>query len=214
MSTPDIQAAPDQSPFPPIADYGFLSDCEASALVASNGNVEWMCLPRMDSPSVFGALLDRDAGRFRLGPDGIDVPVARRYLPGSMVLETTWGSDTGWIVVRDVLLIGPWHNQEARSRTHRRTPTDYDAEHVLLRTVRCVTGEVQVTLDCEPLFDYGRLPATWTYKGDGYHQGVARRDDVDLELTLTTDMRLGFEGPRALARTLLKEGEKRFCALS
>ncbi len=214
MSTPDIQAAPDQSPFPPIADYGFLSDCEASALVASNGNVEWMCLPRMDSPSVFGALLDRDAGRFRLGPDGIDVPVARRYLPGSMVLETTWGSDTGWIVVRDVLLIGPWHNQEARSRTHRRTPTDYDAEHVLLRTVRCVTGEVQVTLDCEPLFDYGRQPATWTYKGDGYHQGVARCDDMDLELTLTTDMRLGFEGPRALARTLLKEGDKRFCALS
>ncbi|HKA95008.1 MAG TPA: trehalase-like domain-containing protein, partial [Streptosporangiaceae bacterium] len=56
------------SPFPPIADYGFLSDCEVSALVAPTGNVEWMCLPRMDGPSVFAAMLDRGAGWFRLGP--------------------------------------------------------------------------------------------------------------------------------------------------
>jgi GH15 family glucan-1,4-alpha-glucosidase len=56
------------SPFPPIAEYGFLSDCEVSALVAASGNVEWMCLPRMDSPSIFAAILDRAAGRFRLGP--------------------------------------------------------------------------------------------------------------------------------------------------
>jgi GH15 family glucan-1,4-alpha-glucosidase len=54
------------SPFPPIADYGFLSDCEVSALVAPSGSVEWMCLPRMDGPSIFAALLDRDAGSFRL----------------------------------------------------------------------------------------------------------------------------------------------------
>src|ERR1700730_9183550 len=98
---------PDVSPFPPIADYGFLSDCEVTALVASSGNVEWMCLPRMDSPSVFGALLDRAAGGFRFGPADISVPTARRYLPGTMVLETSWGTnDDGWIIVRDVLLIG------------------------------------------------------------------------------------------------------------
>ncbi len=56
------------SAFPPIGDYGFLSDCETTALVAPNGNVEWLCLPRMDSPSVFAAMLDRDAGGFRVGP--------------------------------------------------------------------------------------------------------------------------------------------------
>ncbi len=202
------------SPFPPIASYGFLSDCEVTALVAPSGNVEWMCLPRMDSPGVFGAILDRDAGGFRLGPADVTVPAARRYLPGTMVLETSWGTTTGWIIVRDVLLIGPWHHMDDLSHTHRRAPTDYDADHVLLRTVRCVNGEVQVTLDCEPTFDYGRKPAQWSYTDRGYHQGLARADGVELQLQLTTDMRVGFEGSRAMARTLLKDGESRFCALS
>ena len=75
--------------FPLIGDYGFLSDCETTALVAPSGSVEWLCLPRMDSPSVFGSILDRDAGRFRVCPTGVDVPSARRYLPGTMVLETS-----------------------------------------------------------------------------------------------------------------------------
>src|ERR687888_2102266 len=84
------------SPFPPIADYGFLSDCEVAALVAPSGNVEWLCLPRMDSPSVFGSILDRDAGGFRLGPADVTVPAGRRYLPGTNVLETTWMTRMGW----------------------------------------------------------------------------------------------------------------------
>ena len=148
------------SPFPPIADYAFLSDCETTALVAPSGNVEWLCLPRMDSPSVFGAMLDRDAGGFRLGPADVDVP-GRPALPA----RARWCSRRagaprrGWIIVRDVLLIGPWHHDDERSDTHRRAPTDYDAEHVLLRTVRCVNGEVQLALDCEPAFDYGRAAA-------------------------------------------------------
>jgi GH15 family glucan-1,4-alpha-glucosidase len=203
-----------QSPFPPIASYGFLSDCEVNCLVAPSGNVEWLCLPRMDSPSVFGAILDRDAGGFRLGPADLMVPAARRYLPGTMVLETSWGTPTGWIIVRDALLVGPWHHETELSHSHRRAPTDYDADHVLLRTVRCVNGSVQVTLDCVPVFDYGRCQAAWSYTDRGYHQGVARAGGVDLELTLTTDMRIGFEGGRATARTLMKEGEQHFCALS
>ena len=203
-----------RSPFPPIGDYGFLSDCETVALVAPSGNVEWLCLPRLDSPSVFGAVLDRDAGDFRFGPYDLNVPAARRYLPGTMVLETSWGTPGGWIIVRDLLLMGPWHHEDERSKTHRRAPTDYDADHVLLRTVRCVNGEVQVVLDCEPMFDYGRRPAEWVYSGEAYEQAVARIPGHDLELTLTTDLRIGIEGGRATARTLLKEGERRFCALS
>jgi GH15 family glucan-1,4-alpha-glucosidase len=202
------------SAFPPIAEYAFLSDCEVTALVAPSGNVEWLCLPRMDGPSVFGAILDRDAGGFRFGPADVHVPAARRYLPGTMVLETSWGTATGWVIVRDVLLIGPWHHDRQRSDTHRRAPTDYDADHVLLRTVRCVNGEMQLTLECEPVFDYGRQVGRWEYSGEGYRQLRSRAEGSDVVLTLTSDMNLGFEGPRAIARTLIKEGESRFVALS
>ena len=87
------------STFPPIAEYGFLSNCEQSCLVAPNGAVEWLCLPRPDSPSVFGALLDRAAGAFRIGPSNTQVPQHRRYVPGTMVLETTWQTPTGWMTV-------------------------------------------------------------------------------------------------------------------
>jgi alpha,alpha-trehalase len=206
------------SPFPPIAEYGFLSDCEVTALVAPSGNVEWLCLPRMDSPSVFGAILDRDAGGFRFGPADVTVPAARRYLPGTMVLETSWGTPHGWVIVRDVLLIGPWHHESERAASHRRAPTDYDADHVLLRMVRCVNGEMQLVLDCEPVFDYGRTPGQWEYRGSGYREVDCRAEGSDIgndvALTLTSDMNIGFEGPRAIARSLIKEGETRFCALS
>ncbi len=69
------------SPYPPIADYAFMSDCEVTALVAPSGSVEWMCLPTMDGPSIFGAMLDRDAGWFRFGPDDVTVPSDRRNFP-------------------------------------------------------------------------------------------------------------------------------------
>jgi alpha,alpha-trehalase len=211
-------AAPDVplggSPFPPIADYGFLSDCETVALVAPGGNVEWMCLPRVDSPSVFGAMLDRSAGAFRIGPSGIAVPTSRRYLPGTMVLETSWATGAGWVIVRDVLLIGNWHHEDERSHTHRRAPTDYDADHVLLRTVRCVNGEVEIALECEPVFDYGRQPATWEYTGSGYHEATATAEGCEVELKLTTDLRIGIEGSRTTARHRMKEGEQIYCTLS
>ena len=115
--------------------------------------MEWMCLPRMDGPSMFAAVLDRDAGWFRLGPAEVTVPAARRYLPGTMVLETTWDTPTGWAVVRDLLLVGPWRHQGSRSSSHRRVPTDHDAERVLLRTVRCLSGSIDFVLECEPAFD-------------------------------------------------------------
>jgi alpha,alpha-trehalase len=201
-----------RSPFPGIADYGFLSDCETTALVAPSGSVEWMCLPRMDSPSVFGSILDRDGGMFQLGPAGVYVPTARRYLPGTMILETSWGTRGGWIIVRDLLLMGPWHHTEDRSNTHRRAPTDYDADHVLLRTVRCVNGEVQLSLVCEPVFDYGRIRGRWEYDGAAYHEAVVESGDIALRLS--TDLNLGIEGPRVTARHLMKEGEQVFCALS
>jgi GH15 family glucan-1,4-alpha-glucosidase len=204
----------EQSRAVPIGDYGFLSDGEVSALVAPAGSVDWMCVPRFDAPSVFGSLLGKRAGSFRVAPLDARVPADRRYLPGTMILETSWGTATGWMIVRDVLLIGPWHHQSDRSATYRRTPTDYEAEHVLLRTVRCVSGEVQTIVDCEPVLNYGSVPVHWEYTGDSYHQGRATATDSRVTLTLTTDMLLGFEGGQASARTLLKAGDTRFAALS
>jgi alpha,alpha-trehalase len=104
-----------RSAFPPIGDYAFISDCQVTALIAPSGNVEWMCLPRMDSPSVFGSILDRGAGGFRLGPADMMVPTARRYLPGTMIVETSWGTPGGWVIVRDALLMGPWHHEDERA---------------------------------------------------------------------------------------------------
>src|SRR5881398_558367 len=74
-AAPQSAAAP--SPFPPIADYAFLSNCHTGALVAPDGAVDWLCVPRFDSPSIFCTLLDREAGSFRLGPYGINVPTTR-----------------------------------------------------------------------------------------------------------------------------------------
>jgi GH15 family glucan-1,4-alpha-glucosidase len=207
-------AALEYSHFPAIEDYAFLSDCDTTALVAPDGGVEWLCLPRMDSPSVFGSLLDRDAGRFRVNPSGVSVPAARRYIPGTLVTETSWWAPGGWLVVTDALLMGPWHHESRRSPTHHRAPTDYEASHVLLRVIRCVNGKVQVNMDCIPVFDYGRSPAGWAYGDGGYHEAVARAEGNDLRLRLTTDLNVGFEGTAATARTLLKEGQSRFVALS
>ncbi|MDQ1741742.1 MAG: alpha,alpha-trehalase, partial [Pseudonocardiales bacterium] len=178
------------------------------------GSVDWMCLPRLDSASVFGAILGRHAGAFRIAPADVTVPAARRYLPGTMILETSWGTATGWIIVRDVLVIGPWRHDSEVAPDYRRTPTDYDAERVLLRTIRCVSGEVQTVMECEPVLDYGRKPVRWQHTEKGYHQAFARAEGSDVELRLTTDLRLGFEGGQATARTLLKEGDVRYVALS
>ncbi len=202
------------SPYPPIADYGFLSDCEVSALIAPGGSVEWMCLPRLDDPSVFGAMLDRDAGWFKFGPADMSVPADRRYLAGTMVLETVWDCGEGWLIVRDCLLMGPWRHQHPQRAGHRRPPTDYDAEHTLLRTVRCTNGAVQLVMDCHPAFDYGRRREQWNYTDRGFNQVTVRTAGLDTELTLTSDIRIGIEGPSAQARTLLREGDNRFCALS
>jgi alpha,alpha-trehalase len=216
-SVPFPSSTPLRNPFPPIADYAFLSDCETTCLISPAGSVEWLCVPRPDSPSVFGAILDRSAGHFRLGPYGVSVPSARRYLPGSLIMETTWQTHTGWLIVRDALVMGPWHDIDRRSRTHRRTPMDWDAEHILLRTIRCVSGTVELLMSCEPAFDYHRVSATWEYSADGYGEVMARATydpEAHPTLRLTTNLRIGLEGREARARTRMKEGDNAFVALS
>ncbi len=199
------------SPFPPIEDYAFLSDCHTGALVCPDGSVDWLCVPRFDSPSVFGTLLDRGAGTFRVGPFGINVPNARFYEPGTNVLTTTWHTTSGWVVVRDALTMGPRTGDDTVT-PHTRPPTDDDADHMLVRTVHCLDGRVEVELVCEPVFDYGRTAASWSLVGDDRH--AADASGAGVTLRLATDMALGVEGGRVRARHVLTEGETAFCALS
>jgi GH15 family glucan-1,4-alpha-glucosidase len=195
--------------FPPIADYAFLSDCEVNALVAPDGSVEWLCVPRPDAPSVFGAILDRSAGSFRFGPTNTAVPHQRRYLPGTLALETTWHTPTGWMTVKDLLVVGPV--AEERREGYRRSPGDAVAQRMLLRIATCFDGQVELEVNCLPLFDYGRNQGTWEFEGAGYDRTTITEDDVTL--TMGGSVRLGLVGPRCYGRTTLQAGESAFVAL-
>ena len=205
------QSAAAPSPFPPIADYAFLSNCHTGALVAEDGAIDWLCVPSFDSPSVFGSLLDRGAGAFRLGPFGINHPTAIVYEPGTNVLATTWKTPTGWIVVRDALTMGPWDHEDEIT-AHTRPPADDDADHMLVRSVECLAGTVEVELVCEPVFDYGRVAAEWALVDGGRH--AADASGAGLTIRLQSSMAMGIEGDRVRARHALEAGERLFCSLS
>jgi len=204
------QSAAAPSPFTPIAEYAFLSDCHTGALVAPDGAIDWLCVPRFDSASVFGSLLDRGAGSFRFGPFGINVPGQRVYEPGTNSLLTSWKTPTGWAVVRDALIMGPRRGEDGVT-PHTRPPADEDAEHMLVRTATCFTGSVEIDLVCEPAFDYGRVPAEWSMTADRHR---ADASGAGQSITLQTNMLIGIEAGRARARHVLREGEGVYCALA
>ncbi|HET9163616.1 MAG TPA: glycoside hydrolase family 15 protein [Solirubrobacterales bacterium] len=196
-----------QNRFPPIGSYGFLSDCHTSALVSYDGLVEWLCLPRFDSPSAFGALLDRGAGHFKLKPRGVVVPISRRYEPGTLVIETTWVTETGWVVVHDALTIGDWVEQAGPGSRPR---TEHESDHSLLRTMTCIDGEVELEMECTPRFAYGAEAAAWS----GGELGEATAGGDGIRLQLTSDMELELEGGTVRGAAGLREGETGFCALT
>jgi GH15 family glucan-1,4-alpha-glucosidase len=131
----------DADGFVPVSDYGFLADCRSSALVASDGSVDWLCWPRFDSDAVFCAILDPErGGRFRIGPaDPTEMAVTRRYLPGTNVLETTWSGPSGELTLTDFLHVG--------------------GRQALCRIVRCTRGAVEVSVDLDPRPAFGRCDA-------------------------------------------------------
>jgi alpha,alpha-trehalase len=202
-----------KSTFPPIADYAFLSDCEVSCLVAADSAIEWLCLPRPDSPSVFGAMLDRRAGSFRFAPQNAGHPHDRRYIPGTMVAETTWHTPTGWLVAKDLLRIGP--SFEAKRRAgYRRAPGEWVATGSLLRVATCIDGEVDIAVDCIPNFDYGRRGSHWEYSGPGYGAMAVKDPGTDLTLTLSSNTQLEATGERCLGKRTLRKGDTAFVELT
>ncbi len=199
------------SSFTPIEDYAFLSDCHTGALVAPDGSIDWLCVPAFDSPSIFAALLDREAGTFRFAPYGIFHPISRVYQPNTNVLETTWRTRTGWIVVRDALTIGPSSSPDVVT-PHTRPPANVDADHLFVRTAECIVGSVEVELTCEPAFDYGRVPAAWTmHDGAGYSADAVGAGQT---VRLTSDLPIGIEGSMVRGRRVLNQGEWAYCVMS
>ncbi len=159
--------------FVPIGDYGFLSDGEAIALVSPGGSVDWMCLPRFDSPSVFGAILGPARRQsFRVAPSDVTVPAARRYLPGTMILETSWGTATGWIIVRDALADRPVAPRGATcpARSAAPRPTTRPSTSCCARSAAS-PARCRPSSSASPVLDYGRRTPRWDYTEHGLSPG-------------------------------------------
>src|SRR5918995_834068 len=132
---------------PPIADYAVIGDCRSAALISREGSIDWLCLPRFDSPSVFASLLDPDrGGRFLIRPTGSST-VTRRYIDDTNVLETTFTTPTGVLRMTDVM---PVDTEAAKAR-------ELWSDHEILRRIECLAGEVQVQVVFAPRFEYGRV---------------------------------------------------------
>ncbi len=155
----------------PIADHALLSDCRSAALVSREGSVEWLCLPRFDSPSVFGRLLDDEAGHWSIRPVG-DFQATRRYLGKTMVLATTFSTATGSATLVDAMALG------AGERGH---DLGAGVPGLLLRQVHGVTGRVELEMEYVPRTEYGRIWPSLSHI-DG---GIAGRGGADITVLST-----------------------------
>src|SRR3954469_19026126 len=121
----------------PIADYALLSDCRSAALVSRAGSIDWLCFPRFDKGSVFGRILDDKAGHWSINPTGA-FAAERRYLDDTMVLETTFRTDTGCVTLTDALAVG---------RNERGHELGQGATSAMLRKLTGVEGSVELELE-------------------------------------------------------------------
>jgi GH15 family glucan-1,4-alpha-glucosidase len=129
----------------PIADYALLSDRHSAALVSRGGSIDWLCVPRFDSPAIFGRLLGDQAGHWSIVATGAS-EVTRRYLDRTMVLETTFRTPTGTVAVTDALAMGEGNRGHQLGK---------GAPHLLLRRAICTEGEVELSLEYVPRPEYG-----------------------------------------------------------
>jgi GH15 family glucan-1,4-alpha-glucosidase len=169
----------------PIADFGLLADCNGSALVDRAGSIDWLCMPRYDSAAIFARLLDADAGHWSIRP-AVAFDAERRYLPGSLAIETTFTTDTGTVQLIDVM---------AAAERQRGHDLGFDAPHELLRAVEGVEGDVPMVMELAPRPEYGLIrPLIRLEEGGARTFGSGRvsvRSSVPLEVEEAT-MRASF----------------------
>ncbi|MGW3789269.1 glycoside hydrolase family 15 protein [Micromonospora chokoriensis] len=162
--------------YPAVENHGLIGDLQTAALISKDGIVDWFCAPRFDSPSVFGALLDRrKGGHFQLAPDGVDYASKQLYLPGTPILITRFHSADG---VGELLDFMPVTGERA---------TDH---HRLIRLVRMVRGSMRFRFDCHPQFNFGRDP----YQLEVHPEGdVFRSPTLTLTLAAFKNVERAFE---------------------
>ncbi|MEO8517621.1 MAG: glycoside hydrolase family 15 protein [Dermatophilaceae bacterium] len=182
----------------PIADHALLSDRHSSALVDTSGSVEWLSFPRFDSPSVFGRLLGPEAGHWQIAPRG-EWESTRRYVDRTLVLETTFTTAGGTLVLTDALAMGP---DNGGHRLGKNVP------HLLVRRVACTAGEVEAEVSYRPRPEYGLVvPLLAAVEG-----GVTARGGAEW-LVLTTPLALELDGGAARGTLKLKAGQSVHLAL-
>src|SRR5215212_4992515 len=188
--------------YPPIDDYALIGDCRSAGLVSRDGSLDWLCLPRFDSPSIFAAVLDtKNGGRFLVRPLG-EYRSERRYLANTNVLETVFRTSTGACVLRDLMSV----SSEEDKRTHL-TP-----EHEVLRELEGLEGEVEVEVLYDPRPDYGRARPLLEERGalglrcEGDGTSLTLRTEMPLELT---------EGNRSAGGfARIRSGERNYLSLT
>ncbi len=177
----------------PIGDHGLLSDCGGAALVTSAGSVDWLCLPRFDSPAVFSRLLDDEGGHFLVAPDTPSFTSTRHYRRSSLVLDTTWTSPEGELLVTDALALG------AREHGHQ---LGLSSPGVLLRYVQCLRGPVPVRVEFVPRPEFGLIHPRLTRS-----DGAIVADGGATVLVLSSELTLEIEQGRAVGRVELRQGQ-------
>jgi GH15 family glucan-1,4-alpha-glucosidase len=188
--------------YPPIDDYALIGDCRSAGLVSRGGSLDWLCLPRFDSPSIFAALLDAEnGGRFLVRPIG-EFRTERRYLANTNVLETVFRTPTGACVLRDLMSVSSEEDKRAYL-----TP-----EHEVLRELEGLEGEVEVEILYDPRPDYGRVRPLLEQRG-----ALGLRCEVDgTSLTLRSELPLGLtDGERsASGAARIRSGERKYLSLT
>lgn len=181
----------------PIGDYALLSDCHRAALVARDGSIDWLCAPRFDSPTVFGRLLDREAGHWSITAEGHES--SREYEDGSLVLRTRFHSGGGEALLTDALATGP------NERGH---DLGKEAPGTLLRRVECTRGRITLSLEFSPRPEYGLVHSVLERC-----EGGVRSRGGPLAMVLSSPVPLDVEGSQARATVELEEGETLHWAL-
>ena len=177
----------------PLEDYALIGNMISAALVARDGSIDWLCLPRFDSAACFAALLGGpENGRWLLRPVDADAKISRRYVPDTAVLETRFETSTGAVSVTDFM---PYTEDEAK--TH------------VMRIVQGVHGKVDMIMELVLRFNYGQAPP-WVRRRDYGLSAVAGPDAVELH----TRVDLRGENMKTLAHFTVGEGDTVPFALS